>query len=230
VWRWDAFGCLAAAVCDGMGSLPGSGTIARVAAGYSLAMAAWGFTADKARSPVAILKAASELTRAHPETADGDTTAVLAWIDPVAGTVEGAWVGDSRLYVYGDDSRLHLQTKDHNLAAQGAPTVLTRSLLAPEFHDCAKEPCTEHQPEGLSWAPTTVRPWRVVMTTDGVHDVVTGAEMDEQLAGAPDAGHAARRLTAFALRKAARLAAADRRPRNADNTTALVIDWPLHMA
>ena len=225
IWKWTESGLLIAALFDGMGSLPGSGEVARIAGDCVLAVAALPFTGSTRRA-AATLRAASALTREHTESEDGDTTAVLAVIDPAAATVDGGWIGDSRLYVFDDDSILHLKSTDHNLAHDRS--VLTRSLVGGHGHLCERHPCEEHAPDSTWWpgAGGSARVWRVILTTDGVHDVLTHDEMQEIVEVAVDAGHTARRLTAFALRKAGRDARARGEERDGDNATALVVEFP----
>lgn len=167
----QADGVVAAAVVDGIGH---SDHIAKVA---QLLAEATARTAAR-RGPLAGLLTGTELV-ADPGPLDEpepDAVAVVAVTSPTNRRVRIAWVGDSRAYSL-EGGRLQRLTTDHNLAEQLAMCGYTGEIV-------------EH---AASWVTTTVataavatvaEAWveaaeLVLLTSDGVHDQVEPAVLEE---------------------------------------------------
>lgn len=216
-WQHDP-SFIVAAVADGMGSGKGSGRIATTAVMLSLNI----LNAYGPEHPGAAIAATSDCVRdliGDERGANDDTTMVLATVEK-CGDVRVGWVGDSRAYVLTKSELLHRLTTDHNRAPY-APNVLTRALLGPDLdhrHNSHGADCQQHRLEFAEYSDSFDPALMVVLVTDGVCGVLTDYQISRILRSAPDAAHAARRLTAFALR------AARAEGGNPDNATALVID------
>lgn len=145
----------------------------------------------------ALLEAHETLRRrgeAEPRLAGMATTVVAAWVDMSAGTLTVGHVGDSRAYLR-VDGRLRRLTEDHGVGA-----VLTQALGQ------------QHAP-----SPEIVEvPLRdaelLVLTTDGVTDVLDDATLADHLVG-DDLGRVRDRVVDAALTHGSR-----------DNVTFVAVD------
>ncbi|MBF6250180.1 PP2C family protein-serine/threonine phosphatase [Nocardia farcinica] len=211
-------GYLVTAVADGMGSQPESGLVARAAVDAAVAI---GAALEYQSDPVHLIHLAGVAVGAFAEYAqrkdvfyayaDGennpDTTLVVATIGH-DGEVQIGWIGDSRAYVRITDGRLIPITHDHNLGHIGHPHVLTRTLRH-----------LDKGPEHAAWHPSrrhefTAR--QILLTTDGIHDVLTDEVIAYALSTARTPSRAVAWLTQWAVRAAGI---------HADNATAVLITF-----
>ena len=223
-----------ATVCDGHGSGTGSGPIAEAAAALiTQAIANHGYEHVK----LAYQDAKDEITRTFPARGSRDNTCSVTVVALPDGTVLCVWVGDCRAYLLTAGNRLIQLTTDHNRADQGYSHIVTRALLdapgAPA--DFSTKPAFDaYEPELREDHSQAALPRRILLTTDGVHDVLTDTQIRRKLIAAPDAQSAADRLTGHAVRTAwSRHRQDQKRPvfnqmfvPTPDNATALVIDLP----
>lgn len=213
---------LVAAVANGVGSVPHSEVIAEAATRAAIGFGAHPAYIDDPAHVIELTRTALPLIGgyADPETGvvfdayeHGDTygrhpdaALVVATVAP-DGEVHAGWVGDCRAWLHLGDGRLIQLTHDHN--PLWATHVLTRSLHS-------------GGPENAHWYPNTHADFRsrhVLLTTDGVHDVLTVEQIRYALAHAPTVGRAACWLTRWAERAAGPFA---------DNATALLVALPDH--
>ncbi|PEH76413.1 hypothetical protein CRM89_10790 [Nocardia sp. FDAARGOS_372] len=209
-------GYLVAAVADGMGSRPGSELVARAAVDAAVTI---GAALEYQSDPVHLIHLAGVAVGAFAEYAqrkdifyafaDGennpDTTLVVATIGHDR-EVQIGWIGDSRAYLRITDGRLIPLTHDHNLGHIGHPHVLTRTLRH-----------LDEGPEHAAWHPSRRReftPRQILLTTDGIHDVLTDEVIAYALSTARTPGRAVAWLTQWAVRAAGT---------HADNATAVLI-------
>ncbi|OLF13440.1 hypothetical protein BU204_27345 [Actinophytocola xanthii] len=187
-------GRLAVALADGVGDTPAAARAALRAASEAAA-------APVVEGPVAALARARRAVLADPEA--GDCVVVVAQPLPVGYAI--AWVGDVRAYAW-SGGVLHQLTTDHTVAeyfrARGEP--VTRRME----HTVLTSMRTADPPR---FGHTTLRtPTGLLLTSDGVHRVLTSGEMADILARSVN--------PAAALTAAAKAAGAT------DNATAAVID------
>lgn len=209
------------AIADGVGSAPGSEHVARAAVE---AVCALGQAGDYEFNPSELLPMAAAVIPLHAEYAapesdaagalsefgyaydaySPNTTIAVVTIGENA-EIKAGWLGDCRVWVRRVDGELFAITEDHNMGWCGRPHVITRSLGKPG--EGAQRSAWMHsgKPE---WRPT-----HVLLTTDGVHDVLPERVIAHALATAPNARRAALWLTRWAVRAAGP---------EADNATALV--------
>ncbi|WP_280489162.1 PP2C family protein-serine/threonine phosphatase [Nocardia carnea] len=221
--RADWGGYVIAAIADGVGSVPGTHVIADAAVH---AVCALGEAADYQWDPEQLITLAAGVVPLHARYAnnrDGrifdqfearaelfdpspDTTVAVATIGP-DGAISVGWLGDCRVHVRLVRGDVLALTEDHNMGKFDLPHVLTRSLAHPG-----------DGPQGGSWTPDSNNPGNqpvdVVLTTDGVHDVLPHTAIRCALENAPNPQRAAHWMTRWAVR-----AAGER----ADNATAVVL-------
>lgn len=204
-------GSVLAVVCDGMGGHE-AGEVASGIAVDAIESAVWGAEADVA--PSEVLRQA--LAQAHDAiVAEGrkgakrgmGTTAVVAWVRG-----DRAWVahaGDSRLYLL-RRGRVVRRSVDHSrvqmlidkgvispMEAHEHPDagILTRALGHPRMAD--GQPFTPHvEGDALALAPGDA----LVLSSDGLHDLVSDDEIAAAIAGAAPEASAAR-LVELALER-----------------------------
>lgn len=220
-WRITDSGYAVAAVADGVGSVARSEVIAEAAARAAVAFGARPEYQDDPAHVIELARITMTLHGAHatseisdvfydhefgsPAGLYPDTTIVVATAEPATGEIHVGWIGDCRAWVHLRDGRLIQLTTDHNQPWD--TTRLTRSLVRGE-------------PENAHWHPSTIsahRPRHVVLTSDGVHDVVSAADIREVILHAENPNQAATWLTEWAVRDAGR---------GADNATAVVLGLP----
>ncbi|MGW5441437.1 PP2C family protein-serine/threonine phosphatase [Nocardia asteroides] len=220
-WRITDSGYVVAAVADGVGSVPRSEVIAEAAARAAVAFGARPEYQDDPAHVIELARITMTLHGAHatseisdvfydhefgsPDGSYPNTTIVVATAEAATGEIHVGWIGDCRAWVHLRDGRLIQLTSDHNEPWNRA--VLTRSLVRGE-------------PENAHWHPGTNRahrPRHVVLTSDGVHDVMSAAYIREVLLHAESPKQAATWLTEWAVRDAGR---------GADNATAVVLELP----
>ncbi|MGW6728726.1 PP2C family protein-serine/threonine phosphatase [Nocardia sp. NPDC055029] len=214
---------LVAAIADGVGSAKGSEYIARAAVE---AVCALGEAADFGDCPDELLTMAAAVlplytATAHAEAgnafagfADGpgygyrpDATVAVVTINREDAAIAAAWLGDCRVWVELAEGRLIQLTEDHNMARIGRPNVITRSLA---------NPGEGRQRAEWHWhGRAALRPVRVLLTTDGVHEVLSARAIHHAMTTAPNPQRAAIWLTRWAVRAAGR---------DADNASALLFE------
>lgn len=220
-----------AVVADGIGGLPGGAAAARGAVAAMLAAhrdrrASEDASALLWRGLGAANRAVHDLARSMGRR-QGEVGSTLVAVALSAPGLDWISVGDSRAFLFRDGALLPLTT-DHNVRNKALREAERVSDIA------ARNAAVEHArnrrdgdaltsfvglPEiahiEASDAPLAVMPGdRVLLSSDGVHGVLTSAEIEAVLAAAPRGGGAE------AL--GARVAAA-RRPHQ-DNATAVVVD------
>ncbi|MFI7524548.1 PP2C family protein-serine/threonine phosphatase [Nocardia salmonicida] len=218
----DPAAYMVAAIADGVGTAHGSEYIARAAVE---AVCALGEFADYQFNPEELLPLAAAVLPLYAPTAHAEAqTAFTGFADgpgyghrpntTIAAVTIGedaeiyvGWLGDCRVWVELADGRLIQLTEDHNQAAIGRPNVVTRTLANPG--EGAQRAYWHH------WGVPERRPVRVLLTTDGVHDVLPERAIRYALTTAPNALRAATWLTQWAVRAPGR---------DADNATALVLE------
>lgn len=213
---------MVAAIADGVGSAPGSEHVARAAVE---AVCALGQAGDYEHNPSELLPMAAAVLPLHAEYAapESDAAGALAEFgyaddaySPDAtiavvtigedAEIKAGWLGDCRVWVHRADGELIAITEDHNMGWCGRPHVITRSLGKPG----------EAAAQRASWMHSGSPEWRpvhVLLTTDGVHDVLPARVIAHALTTAPNARRAALWLTRWAVRAAGP---------EADNAAALV--------
>lgn len=154
-------GQLVVALADGVGDSAASAAVAQVAAAAAV-------RSPLADGPIAALVAAQAAVAQLGE--DGDSVLVIA--QPTADGYRIAWVGDVRAYAVRPDGLRQL-TKDHTLAqyfrSRGEPTtprmehVVTTSVRTARPGEFGR---TEYRGPG-----------ELLLTSDGVHKVLTPATM-----------------------------------------------------
>ena len=240
---------LVAVVCDGVSTAPGSGPAAAAAAAAATStLSAWltGPPPDAPDGPdrqdvpdgpdAPDLPDAPDVPGALRAAARAGQQAITAPADSgpapactfAAAVVTGSWLtagwlGDSRVYLLGDDGAALRLTADDTVAAEAARAGLIPARLAetaPGAHTITRwlgPDAAEAEPH-IAVLPLTVG-GRVVVCSDGLWNYAsTAAELAALVAGVPrQAGPlaVARHLTAAALRAGGR-----------DNITVIVIDIP----
>lgn len=221
-------GAWAAAVIDGYGPHPDVPVAARRAAEAAVeAGARYGARGG-------LLAAGRTLTRTDAEGwPEPDCVGAVVACD-LHGELTAAWTGDVRVYTLhdlgSDRTLLYQQSADHtegqrmrDAAAAGEP--LTED---PAEHDHVVTTTLGQLPSGAVEMDSTTLPDRcagVLITSDGVHDALTHAQLTHLVATTPDPDECAAALVA-----AARAADADRDEDQAvaDNATALLLRFPAH--
>lgn len=215
-------GYVVAAVADGLGSIPSSELIAEAAVDAAVTI---GARLDHQDDPAHLIKLATVVVGLHERYADqrhifdafehGDAfgrrpdTVLVVATATTAGEVHAGWIGDCRAYIRVVDGRLIQLTHDHNLGRFGHPHRLTRSLAHPD-----------RGPETGRWYLSTDpahQVLQVLLTSDGVHEVLPKRAIAYALATAPTPQRAVAWLTGWAVRAAGR---------HADNATALLLTLP----
>ncbi|UGT58843.1 PP2C family protein-serine/threonine phosphatase [Nocardia asteroides] len=219
-WVVTEDGCVVAAVADGVGSVPRSEVIAAAAA---RAVVAFGARPEYRDDPAHAIELARITMTLHADHADTeradvfydhefgdpwgrhpDTTVVMATAEK-NGEIHIGWIGDCRAWVHLHDGRLVQLTEDHN--PPWDQRTLTRSLV-------------RGNPENAHWHRSSIRadrPRHLVLTSDGVHDVLCPTDIGEVLTHAQTPQLAATWMTDWAVRDAGP---------SADNATALVAELP----
>lgn len=228
-WRYVTSGehpedrYVAAVVCDGVGSGEDSGPIANTVAAVAVnAVAEYG-----AYLPELALHTARETAvDLHPEAGGNDNTCTVAAGVDEAGNVEGAWIGDCRASLLTRGGKYLRMSRDHNRGGRFRH-ILTRVLI-PE-NGYRPETGDEHTPETFRYDATAAYGFqaaRVLLTSDGVHDVLTDDQIRWVLLNVADPDRAARKLTEWAVRgvEARQKVQPDPYFRGADNATAIVVD------
>lgn len=204
---------LAFAVADGVGDTPA----AAHAAGLAADVAA--HTAQRFGTPAAILTARAALQEWLPASAGGGggdcvlvTAAALP--DQLGGGFAVSWVGDCRAYVW-DGARLERLTTDQTMAEYFRSR---RQHSTPRMEHIVTNTVRTTLPDAIGNAMTHGAA-RLILTTDGVHQVLP-AEMIREIVRRPDRPDTtAELLVATALRTGGR-----------DNATAMVIDYAVPAA
>ncbi|MCY1047586.1 serine/threonine-protein phosphatase [Corallococcus sp. bb12-1] len=195
-------GGLVAAVADGVGSHEGSDKSAQAAVATVLRVAVLEASASSATelghvARAAVAEAASEVVRDQVARHYNGSTTLTMVLLAASGVAVVAHVGDSRVYLL-RAGRLTQLTQDHRIHRH----VLVRYLGAFGLGDDA-------EPDVLA---TTVLPGDVfLLSTDGVHDTLSHAQLAAVLEDAASAQVAAEALVHAALASGSR-----------DNCTALV--------
>ncbi|MFD4249517.1 MULTISPECIES: PP2C family protein-serine/threonine phosphatase [Amycolatopsis] len=161
------------ALADGVGDEQSAARAAQVAVATAVQVPA-------SQGPAAALAAAQRAVRAEPA---GDCVLVVA--TPVDGGYRVGWVGDVRAYAWDGDSLRQL-TRDHTLAQYfrdrgQVPTPRMEHLVTTSVRTA--------RPEEFGHA-VAVGPAGLLLTSDGVHKVLTRAAMAELLRVPSNSAHA----------------------------------------
>ncbi|GAA3559778.1 serine/threonine protein phosphatase [Amycolatopsis ultiminotia] len=183
------------ALADGVGSDPSAGRAARVAASAAA-------RTPVSEGPAAAVRTAQQALRELGGTGD----AVLVVAMPFPGGYRIAWVGDARAYSW-NGSMVRKLTEDHTMA---------------EYFRARRQPYPPRMEHVVTTSVRTTRPHEIgttevvggglLLTSDGVHKVLTPATIDEILA---DPARGASGLVATAIAVGGR-----------DNATALFVEPP----
>jgi serine/threonine protein phosphatase PrpC len=184
-------GCAFALVADGMGGAQGGAVASRMAAERIPQLLDDGGPASRSlhRALKTVNREIYRRSRRVPELKGMGTTCVALTVEPPLAWA--AWVGDSRLYLI-RGGRLFQLTEDHSVVRD----MVRRGLLTSEqaaSHDernlvTRALGSQKHVEIGLWEQPFPVRAGdRLLLSTDGLHDTVPEAEMQEIAGLAPPA-------------------------------------------
>jgi PPM family protein phosphatase len=190
-------------VADGMGGHKGG----EVASAMTVRMVKEGFAASEADPGTALVKAVQEanreiygVARRHAQLAGMGTTCTAVVV--VDGMAYSAHVGDSRAYLVRGE-QIYRMTEDHSATMAMVKQGVLTLKEAREHEDrnvILRAVGTHEEVEVETWErPLALHPGdRMLLCSDGLHDVVEDAEM-RAIAGANEPAEACARLVKLAL-------------------------------